>query len=270
MTASLADRLRPGDHVCWTYADDAERRRVTVACVRAGLRDHHRVLFVTGAQHRDAALADLTAGGIDAPTALRAGHLRVCTPGAPDTADLLVTAVRQALHDGYAGLRTVADLTWAADRLGSYERQLNRVCADGYGLAVCLYDTRACTAALLSRICRAHPATVSAHAPDAQPRLRLARRGATLTISGEADLSNRDALATLLHDLVDDAAPGRTVTLDLGDLRFADASTAELIITAAARAPGRLRAARPRPRVRRLLTLLGADRVPGLLSPLRS
>ncbi|MFI5934278.1 MEDS domain-containing protein [Actinoplanes sp. NPDC051494] len=280
MEASLVDRLKPGDHVCWTYASDRARREVTGAYVRAGLRDHHRVVYFADGPDRDAAVAGLAADGIDVAPALRAGQLQVMTSAAAylsrgvfdagQTHARWNAAVRHARAEGYAGLHALGDMSWAAgavpgaDRIGWFEQQLNRVFADGYGMAVCLYDRRRCGADLLTRVARAHPYTVTARPPDREPLLRMVRNAACLRLSGEADLSNRDSLATLLGHLLEDTTTP-AVTIDLADLRFADASTCELIVDTGRSAHGRLRTRGARPQIHRLLTMVGAAAVPGLL-----
>ncbi|GAA2486183.1 MEDS domain-containing protein [Winogradskya humida] len=282
MDPMLVEGLRPGDHVCWTYATDAERRRLAAAYVRCGLRDHHRVVHLAAAPGRDEALADLAAAGIDVAPALRRGDLQVLIAtdaylddsGAFDaerTHHQWTEAVRSARRDGYAGLRALGDLTWAAagapgaDRIGWFERQLNRVFADGYGMAVCTYDRRVCSRTLLSDVARAHPCTVTADPAGREPLLRMIRNATGLRLSGEADLSNRDSLATLLGHLLEDTGTRPVVTIDLADLRFADASTCELIVHTGRNADGRLRTIGARPQVQRLLTLVGGALVPGLL-----
>lgn len=281
MESSLAGRLRPGDHICWTYDDAAEQHRVATAYVRAGLRDHHKILYFTGTGGRAEALTALTADGIDVPTALREGHLQVATStaahlsrghfDAAETHRRWTAAIRQARREGYAGLRALGDMSWAAGpvpgagRIGWFEQQLNRITADGFGMAVCLYDHRRCPADLLATVSRAHPATVTARRPDHEPRLRMNLTAAVLRLSGEADLSNRDALATLLGHLLEDAGTRPVVTIDLAGLRFADATACELIVDTGRTAGGRLRTTGARPLVHRLLTLVGAACVPGLL-----
>lgn len=281
MESSLAGRLRPGDHVCWTYDDDREQHRVAAAYVRAGLRDHHKILYFTGPGGRDDALTSLAADGLDVTAALRDGHLQVATStaahlsrghfDADETRLRWAAAIRQARREGYAGLRALGDMSWAADpapgaeRIGWFEQQLNRITADGYGMAVCLYDLRRCPSSLLTTVSRAHPATITARQSDPEPRLRMNLTAEVLRLSGEADLSNRDALATLLGHLLEDAGTRPVVTIDLAGLRFADASACELIVDTGRTAGGRLRTTGARPLVHRLLTLVGAACVPGLL-----
>lgn len=275
---ALVDRMRPGDHVCWTFAHDGERRRVVGGWVRAGLRDHHLIVYRTGAAD---AVTELAAERVDTRAAIASGRLRVLPVGEDwlaagafdaDTADRAFHAdLEQALRSGYAGLRAIADMAWAARRdpgaeqLGRYERQINRRIAGGYGMALCLYDRRVFAEPRLSELTRAHPAAVTERTPHTgSPLLRMVRRADGLRLSGEADLSNRDAFATVLaHLLEDTTAP--EVVLDLTDLRFADATSCRQVVTVARESGGRVRTVGARPSLRRLLALQGAERVPGLL-----
>ena len=43
--ASMIAGLAPGDHACWAFDDDDRYLRTAVDYVRAGLRNHQRVVF---------------------------------------------------------------------------------------------------------------------------------------------------------------------------------------------------------------------------------
>jgi anti-anti-sigma factor len=281
--ASLVDRLRGGDHLCWSFDDDAERRRVAAAYVSGGLRDRHRILYLTAAVDPDTALAELASGGVDARAAAGTGQLRVACAWAaylgdgvfdPAATDALWRAeVVRARREGHAGVRALGDMAWAAgpapgvDRLPEYEARVNRMYADGYAMAVCLYDRRLFGAEALARVARTHPATITPRtSPLETPLLRMVRRGGCLAVCGEVDLSNRDAFRAVLSHAIEDSAAG-TVTLDLTGLLFADATAVELIVATGRAAAGRFRVAGARPPVRRLLALQGAGAIPGLLMP---
>jgi anti-anti-sigma factor len=280
--ASLVDRLRPGDHVCWSFADDAERRRVAVAYVKSGLRYRHRILYLAAAVDPATALAELADGGIDTTAATACGWLRVADAhaaylagGAFDPAgigELWRAEVGRARLDGVVGLRALSDMAWAAgaapglDRLPRYEAEVNRRYADGFAMAVCLYDRRRFGEVALSGIARAHPATITPRTSRlATPLLRMVRRRGVLALSGEADLSNRDAFRAVLANVLEDGGGG-TVTLDLTGLHFADAVACELIVATGRAAGGRLRWTGARAPVRRLLSLQGSGILPGLVS----
>lgn len=281
--AALVDRMRPGDHVCWSFSDDAERRRVAVAYVRAGLREHHRVVYVASAVDPDTALAELDVGGIDTRAAVRLGRLRVAGPaeaylptGAfdPATANAFWREeIGLAHRAGYVCLRALGDMAWAAsrapgiDRLPAYEAAVNRAYADAYAMAVCLYDRRLFGEVALGATARAHPATVTPRTCRlSAPLLRMTRCGDGLRLTGEADVSNRDAFAAVLAHAVEDAGNGRVVTLDIAGLRFADANACQLIVAVGREAAGRLQVRGATPVVRRLLAWQGADDVAGLIA----
>ncbi|MEV0896147.1 MEDS domain-containing protein [Actinoplanes sp. NPDC049802] len=266
------DRLRLGDHACVLFDDDAEKTRALFTFVRAGLRDSHRILYFGADEPRIAAAF---------PGAIAAGRLRMATPeqsylasGVFDPQATIAgwrTEAQQARADGFRGLRAAGDMSWAArpvpgaDRLQWYEAQVNRVFADGFAMAVCLYDRRLFTGTDLDRICRSHPATIDHDShPATAPLLRAVRTGDPpgLALHGEADLSNRQALSALLENLADDT-PGHSgpLTVDMSGLRFADAAAIRLLTRTAARTP-RLRLVGASPAIRRLLTLTTTDQTP--------
>jgi len=229
----------------------------------------------------DEAIDDLARERVDTTAALRSGRLAVTGAGdayltggrfdAEAVGAMVAEEVRRARQAGFAALRALGDMAWAtrdvpgSEHLPRYERHVNRLYAGGYAMGVCLYDRRLFAEPRLSELARAHPATVTPRAGRiGTPLLRMVRVDAGLRLSGEADLSNRDALATVLTHLLDDS-PAPVVTLDLTDLRFADATSCELIVQTARGSAGRLRAVGVRPSLRRLLCLQGAASVPGLL-----
>lgn len=279
--AAIVDRLCPGDHVCWSFPDDAERRRVAIAHVRAGLRERHRVVYAVAAVDPDTALAELDRGGIDTAAAARTGGLRVVDAhrvylngGTFDPAVVETfwqAEIDRTRRDGYTGMHALGDMAWAArpvpgiGRLPAYEAEINRAYTGGYVTGICLYDRRLFGDVALAAIGRAHPATVTPRTSRlGLPLLRMTRGPVGLRLTGEADLSNRDAFAAVLAHAVEDAGPD-PVTLDLAGLRFADANACELIVAAGRAAAGRLRVAGATSSVRRLLGLQGADEVPGLI-----
>lgn len=87
----------------------------------------------------------------------------------------------------------------------------------------------------------------------------VAERVPGLRLSGEIDLTNRQALAAVLagryDDLDDQAGP---LTIDASGLRFADAATLAMLVRAARAAPGGLRVICS-PTLARLLDLVAAD-----------
>ncbi|MEU4428488.1 MEDS domain-containing protein [Actinoplanes sp. NPDC024001] len=277
--AGSIERLLPGDHACVVVGDDHARLRSLTTFIRAGLREHHRILyFGPGA---DAIEAEL---GTAAAAALGSGQLRMGTPettylasGAFDPrATVEGWRVESAIarDAGYHGLRAIGDMSWAsrpvpgAELLAGYEAQVNRVFADGYAMAMCLYDRRLFSEAELQRVCWAHPATVEDGTdPRGVPQLRAVRTGdpVGIRLEGEADLTNRHALRAVMENLAADMpVTEEPLVVDVSGLRFIDAAAARILTGAAAADATRIRVVGCTPAMRRLLVFNGASAITGL------
>jgi anti-anti-sigma regulatory factor len=268
--AGSMECLRLGDHACVLIDDDAAKTRALTAYIQAGLRNRHRILYFGEAEPQIAAAV---------PDALRSGQVRMATAESTYLAsgvfdpEATIQGWRdesaRALRDGYRGLRAAGDMSWAsrpvpgADRLAWYEAHVNRVFADGFAMAVCIYDRRLFTTADLRRVSWAHLATVDGESdPATVPLLRAVRTTDPpgIALHGEADLSNRHALRALLENLVADApATDGRLTLDVSGMRFIDAAASRILTAVAAAHAPRLRVIGCSPAVQRLLAFNGAN-----------
>ncbi|MBB2909665.1 ABC-type transporter Mla MlaB component [Streptosporangium becharense] len=277
------DRLVPGDHVCWTFDDHERHLKALVRFVRTGVSQNHQVLYFTDTFLPRAFLVALEAYGVEVAGPQHSGQLQVAianeshlTSGGAFEAERALeawsTAIENAREQGYAGLRVAIDMGWIIGpepgtdqlaRLARYEAQANRVFSEGYAIALCCYDRRLFTAAELERLGAAHPGTARAGAgatEEWEPLLRVRRTGAGLTLAGEADETNRDALAAVLEHLVEDAAAGDgPVTLDVAGLVSADLSAVRLLAGAVRSAPARIRLAGVHPPLTDLLAAFDPD-----------
>lgn len=267
--ASLLDHLGPGDHACLVYDDEPLWAWSVASFIRSGLRQHHRILYC--GQDADRLPSVLAGQGVDITTALSSGQLTVAGVEAaylPEgvfdpVASLAAWAgeVATARAAGYRGMRGIGDMSWARhdvriDQLSWYESQVNRICVDGYTAGVCLYDRRVFSEPELRRVTRTHPATITRHSdPERIPLLRAVRTGESgLRLSGEADLSNRQALRTMVEHLLEEATTRAPVTLDVSELRFADSAAARILLEPAASGGHRLDVVGCSRALRRLLT----------------
>lgn len=277
-----ADRLRLGDHVCWAFDRDDERLASMAAVVDAGVRRREKVLWLTESLLPTALLAGLEAHGRQAGAASDRGQLVI--DNARDTylaggrfdpeaaLRALDGHITRALHEGWAGLRLIGDMAWASghdvriDHLSRYEAAANRLFAGRQAMAVCQYDQRLFSAAELREASAAHPAsTVVNPGVVWAPLLRMERTPTGLRVAGEADMSNRGALAAVLDALVEEhRRAGRSAVVDLSGLTFADAAAAGLLLRAAAALPSGVRFTGCHPTISRMLALFGAAEVPGL------
>ncbi|MEV6298994.1 MEDS domain-containing protein [Actinoplanes sp. NPDC051861] len=243
--AGLLDRLRPGDHVCLLVDDEPLRTRSLVAFMRAGLRDQNRVIYQgRGGEQVE---AELIAQGVDVATLRRRDQLRITLTGPSyvrgerfDPVATLATwraEAARARDDGYLGMRAVGDMSWASrpipgtEQLAWYEAQVNRLFAEGFATGVCLYDRSLFDVSQMRGVIRSHPSTVTT---ETDPRLIPLLRATRITdplglrLEGEADLSNRQALQAVVEHLVEESAD--TLTLDVSDLRFADAAAVRALL----------------------------------------
>jgi anti-anti-sigma factor len=272
----LLDRVALGDHVCWIVDDDAARMAAIAEFVRAGLRARHRVVYC--GDDPGQVLAGLEGHGVGTGAAVDAGLLRVTTAEASyltggvfdprSTLRLWRDEVARSRAQGHPGIRVIGDMTWAsrrvpgADLLPWYEAQVNTVFLEGYVAGVCAYDRRRFDPLHLRRLSWAHPGGASTSIPyEPESSLRARRTCHSLRLSGEADLSNRDALRALIEHLFDD---GPEATIDVSELTFADIAATRALVGAAAGGHGRVRLVGCSRRLRRVLDLHGADGVPGL------
>ncbi|MEV4416470.1 MEDS domain-containing protein [Catellatospora sp. NPDC049609] len=245
------DRLELGDHVCWSFDDDQRFLRSMSRYVMAGLRARHRILYYGHAWPAEALLAAFESHGVPTGDAVASGqlvvrsstetYLRTGEFDVASTIDAWPLEAQRARDAGWTGLRVVGDMAWAAgpgaaripgsERLVEYEGQVNQVFAHAEAMAVCLYDRRLYTSAELATVGSAHPGTLLDRGADEwSPLLRMRYTDDPLGVrlAGESDLSNRDALRTLLAGL-DRRLPadkGRRLVIDVSALTFVDAAGA--------------------------------------------
>jgi ABC-type transporter Mla MlaB component len=225
--------LRPAtrtDHVCWVYDDPRAFGEVARQYLAEGLAAGERLLCV-GAAVLDGVRAD--GGPLADVEALRArGALQVLdvrdaygTGGAfaPDQQLAFYDiATKQALADGFTGLRVVAELSdLAADRarradLLRWEHLADHFVGQGPGMvALCAYR-HDLDGGALADVTSVHPLV---HVPDDGPPFRVWFDGDTLTLAGALDTFGAQRLRTVL-----DSSPvsGRRVVADLARVDFVD------------------------------------------------
>ncbi|GGL04052.1 hypothetical protein Sme01_64610 [Sphaerisporangium melleum] len=238
--------------MCWAFDDDGQRLAALGEYVNAGVRADQKIIYFSDTPP-DILLGELQNSGVDARRLADSGrlqfgllpigrlHQRMFDPVA--VIDAWRQEIDAARSDGFSSLRVIGDMAWAsgptagADRVQWYEAQVNRVFTSGHVMALCLYDRRLFDSGRLVRIAAAHPASIDPTTNWAwRPLLRMERTGRPpgLRLIGEADASNREALAATLAEVTGDlSGAGTQMTLDVAGLRFADAAAARLLMTAA-------------------------------------
>ena len=252
--------LRPGDHVCWTFADAADLSAAVLPFLDEGRRLREQLLLIGASRPellrvlaplpgRDELLADgqLQVHG----TAAVYGSGEQLSPAGQVAA--YRTLVEEARQRGRTGLRVAADVTPLARCGGGARRQLHvyEHLADAMMgsvpmTALCLYDA-ALGDDVLGPITLLHP---DQHSGAEEALAHLSGRGPSLSLHGEVDVTQADDLLRALADVVCET-PGEVV-LDLSGLRFLDVAGARAL----ARATRLLRGADVQ------LRLVGAPRTP--------
>lgn len=168
---------RQGDHVCQVYNTPAEQLAVAVDFIADGLMRNERCLYSVATQAGlDEFSRALTAAGIDAREAERAGRLLLLTkdaahlrPGyfsAEAMLHMLSEAVEDALNEGYAGLRTCGEMSWLLDeapgseQIVDYEGLLNAFFGSVRAIGMCQYDAARIPEGLLRHALMTHPTIV--------------------------------------------------------------------------------------------------------------
>jgi anti-anti-sigma factor len=232
--------LRPGDHVCWTYADAAALAAAMLPYLDEGRRRGEQ-LVVVGESHDG--LVDALAELPDRDRLLAGGQLELRT-----TADAYVTGAalspaeqveryrgdtQAALDSGRTGLRVAADITALARsgpaarrQLHDYERLADTLMGVVPMTALCLYDA-ALADDVLEPVAVLHPAQ---HLGDRQPIAHLSGRGPALSLHGEVDITQAGAVARALVDVAGDGPAD--VVVDLADLVFLDIAGARALARA--------------------------------------
>ncbi|MEV4756891.1 MEDS domain-containing protein [Micromonospora sp. NPDC049559] len=271
--------LALGDHVCVPTAEVSDQPAMLHEFADAGLREGQKVLLATSRPAPSALVDALRAKLPGAPDALAHGQLVVSDAADiyfPDgrfdperTLRTLAAEIDLAEREGYPGLRISGDLTWAAAHgvdgrlLADYETRANLLFVGGRALGVCHYDPRQFASTAWQELVAAHPASLrpATQTPVSGLRCVLTVAPTGLAVDGEADLSNRAALSSVLSAVV--PMPGRCV-IDATGLRFADAYAMSSLVDVAVARGDRPTTLVCSPRLARLLDLLDVGRVPAL------
>ncbi len=255
------------DHICWVYEDDDAFDRAVRRFMAVGLERGERLLCVG-----DRVIASIRADADGADALIASGTLRTLTlaqatdgtrtsvPG--DHLAYYEAVTREAIADGYAGLRVIAEVSaLAADpadraRLVQWEHLADGYIARNGGFtAMCAYSG-ALTAEALADVASVHPLV---HAPETIPPFRVFFEDGHVAVAGSVDTFTADRLARVLA--ASPVGDGRAV-LDLRLVEFVDVAASRVIARWAQQlgdgsVPLEVRGASPL--FRRMWQLLGLD-----------
>jgi anti-anti-sigma regulatory factor len=226
------------DHICWVYdQDDAAFDRAVRKFLAGGLERGERLLCV-GDRVIDSIRTEGD-GFLCADTLVASGTLRTLTHAeAYDAAAGFVpgeqrnfydAATREAIADGYTGLRVVAEVSMlAADPasrtdLVEWEHLADEFIAQGTGFtAMCAYSG-ALTREALAEVASVHPLV---HAPGGVPSFRVFFEDDHVALAGSVDTFSAARLARILAS---SPVSEQVAVLDLRLVEFVDVAASRVI-----------------------------------------
>lgn len=227
------------DHICWVHDGDDEAFDRAVGQFLAGGLDRGERLLCVGDRVIES-LHTEAVGLPDVEALLADGTLQTRRIGDAyaATAELVPdeqfafydAATRQALEEGYQGLRVVAEISdLAADpaqrpALVRWEHLADRYVASGAGFtAMCAYSSLL-TRDAVDDVTAVHPLV---HAPARTPAFQVFfDDDGRLALSGSVDTFGADRLARVLAS---SPAEAPTVVLDVGRLEFLDVAASRVV-----------------------------------------
>jgi hypothetical protein len=155
------------------YGGDAERRAAVADYLAAGLDLGERCIYILSETPLIQVVDDLNGGGVDVALHASRGSLRIMRAqqtflrsGAfvpEQVIELLRTASRTAVANGYVGVRVAGEMEWALgaaafESLVGFEERVNEVISEaGRVTGLCLYDARRFEPDHIRALAKAHP-----------------------------------------------------------------------------------------------------------------
>jgi len=171
----VPERIREGQHICYLYADDAERLQVTAEFLKSGMEERERVLHLTDTISVEEATRRLGGMGVDlgqlgGALVVGAAEESQCPAGRlvpSEMIRLLEEFYAGARAQGYSGARGTGEMTWSLragrydlDELMDYEARLNEALVKHPFTACCQYDLRRFDGRSIMDLLSVHPITL--------------------------------------------------------------------------------------------------------------
>jgi len=169
---SIEDHLRPREHICFFYEGKTDLFQVVIPFLAGGLTKEERCLYIADENSAAEIKAGLLMHGLDVRKCLESGQLRVDKArmfpirhgfDAQEMISLDASAVKEALTEGYSGLRIAGEASWILHDLSGLEGLMrcetvvNTVLRDLPLKALCLYNARRFSGNVILKVLRTHP-----------------------------------------------------------------------------------------------------------------
>ena len=177
ISLGLADELvEEGQHICYIYRDEAERRQTMARFIHSGLLANEKVLYLADIMSPAEMVSALEEQGIavsDYPLSvdIRSAESVYLSSGRFSIDDMLA-ATQQFYHQAvdqehHAGARGAGEMSWYArdgnadgQDLLEYEARLNRFIPETPYTACCQYDAHLFSGEILMSILALHPVAI--------------------------------------------------------------------------------------------------------------
>lgn len=168
--------LEPGDHLCIIYETEQQHQELITRYICEGLEQLQKVLYIVDSHTAGVILDYMKKSGLSPDGYLATGQLSILTAedsylrdGFFDPAamiDLLKKSEREALAEGWSGMRVTGEMTWVlrgqpgSDGLIEYEARLNDYFPASRAIGLCQYDRWCFDSRVLLDVISTHPIVV--------------------------------------------------------------------------------------------------------------
>lgn len=170
------ENLGLGEHLCCIYNNSEERFSVVAPFMAIGFERNEKCIYIVDESTQEEVVLALKRSSIDIDRCLRQNQCQFLTKEDaylkdgyfdPDRMiEMLRAAEKQALKEGYGGLRVTGEMTWVftklpgVERLMEYEAKLNYFFPKSRSTAVCQYNENKFTPEVLMDVIRVHPTII--------------------------------------------------------------------------------------------------------------
>jgi anti-anti-sigma factor len=170
------ERFKPHDHLCSIYDTREEQFAVAIPFIRIGLERGERCIYIADDHNVEPVREALRAEGVDLEAATRSGALSLITKeqaymkrGRFDPEWMFTfwsEATDAALAAGFSALRATGETEWVQrggpglERWMEYASRLTHTLSQSQCVALCQYNRRRCSPAVILDVIRTHPVVV--------------------------------------------------------------------------------------------------------------
>jgi DcmR-like sensory protein len=166
--------LQHGDHVCLLHRSAAEQKDTLIAFIKEGITRHERCVYIVDEVLDPELKSVLADGGLDLLRLRQEGGLQILNRYETFLryarfepilmVELLEQTLKGTLASDFAGLRVIADMSWAlsigCDQLIAFEAMLNEYLPKWKMTYLCQYSRTRFASHILVDVLRTHPVAI--------------------------------------------------------------------------------------------------------------